>query len=794
MGEEAHVPWAIWVGGRVQGVGFRPYVWQLAHALGLSGRVWNDAQGVCILIDGRVETKTAFLARLTQTPPPLARIASLKVMPAPHHSAGPGFAIAPSQEASQTSPSRTPIGPDAALCLACIAELCDPLSRRWRYPFISCTHCGPRYSVTRRLPYDRPHTSVAPFALCPACLHDYTDPASRHFHAQTTGCPVCGPRLSLHDAHGAILEGDPIKHTLSRLYAGQCVAIKGVGGFHLACLADQTDAVARLRASKQRDAKPFALMALNEASLADWVHIGPAQARLLRSHEAPIVLCPSVGPARAHIAPGLDRLGVMLPSTPLHLLLWHEALGRPSGTAWCAAPSSLVLVMTSANPHSVPLVYENTDAFKRLQGMADAFLVHDRAIVAPCDDSVVLAGAQGPVFIRRARGYVPEPIALAEDEDGPCVLALGAQLKNTFCLLKGREAFLSPHLGSLNTVATLDAHAKTLTHWLDLLEVRPEWLAHDRHPDMASTQLALRLAQEWAVPALPVGHHHAHVAAVCAEHGLSGPVMGLALDGVGLGEDGTAWGGELVWVEGHSCTRLGHLRPLAMPGGGDCVAREPWRMAVSALHAVGLGAEARARFASSPATAHKVGPILGLLDRGAYCPPTTSLGRWFDAAAALLGVCAHASYEGQAAMQLEALAGRAQAPLPDPDGFYTVTQTPASPGLWVLDLCPLVPVLAKTRDVAWGAALFHAVLAHGLVAWVSAALSGHSAYKCQTPIVVSGGCALNQRLMAALESGLAARGLCLLQARQAPPNDGGLSLGQAWVARAFVRENAHYRG
>jgi hydrogenase maturation protein HypF len=641
------------VRGLVQGVGFRPYVWRLARELGLAGWVRNDAAGVTIAVDG--EKLPEFLARLPREIPPLARVDRVDVEPA--EVAADGFAILDSAAGA----AATAIGPDAASCPDCIAELCDPADRRWRYAFTTCTHCGPRFTVSRGIPYDRVRTSLAGFPLCPRCAAEYADPADRRFHAETTCCPDCGPRLRLVDAQGAAVDGDPLAETLARLRAGRIVAIKGLGGYQLACDARNAAAVAELRRRKQREAKPFAVMALNAASLAGFARIGAGERELVDSPAAPIVLCPKGGAELPGIAPGLAWLGVMRPATPLHLLLWHEAAGRPAGTGWLAEPADLLLVMTSANPHGEPLVAGDAEAFERLGGIADAFLMHNRDIVVRCDDSVVRAG---PAVVRRARGYVPVPIPLAGD--GPDVLALGGLLKNTVCVTRGGEAFLSQHVGGLDNAAAVAFLEETVAHLLAILDVRPARVAHDLHPDFPSTHLALRLADAWGVPAVGVGHHHAHLAAICAEHGVD-RVLGLALDGVGLGPDGGAWGGELLDVDGARCTRLGHLSPLRLPG-GDRAAREPWRMAVSALHAAGLAGRIP-DWLRRTGWERDAGPLLAMLARDLRCPPTTSLGRWFDAAAGLLGLRAEARYEGQAAMELEGLAAAHGPVAPQPGGW-----------------------------------------------------------------------------------------------------------------------------
>ena len=758
------------VRGLVQGVGFRPHVWRLAHELGLRGSVRNDGGGVSIAVAG--EKLPEFIRRLSADKPPLARIDQVEVMPGEVD--GDGFVIL----ASASGEVATAIGPDAALCPACIADICNPQERRWRYAFTTCTHCGPRYTVSRRMPYDRAQTSLADFPLCAACAAEYHGQAQaaeldRRFHAETTCCPACGPQLRLLDAAGAVLDVDPLAETLAMLQAGRIVAIKGLGGFHLVCDARRADVVAELRRRKQREAKPFAVMGLNPASLAAFARIGPAEEGLLRAQAGPVVLCPKTGAELSGVAPGLAWLGLMLPATPLHLLLWHEAAGRPAGTDWLRETSALLLVMTSANPQGEPLVVGNDEALERLSGIADAFLVHDRDIVVRCDDSVLRMAAAGPRFIRRARGYVPLPIALAED--GPVVLALGGHMKNTICVMKGREAFLSQHVGSLDNVATLAFLKETVTHLLAILDVRPDVIAHDLHPDFPSTRLALELAGEWGIPAYPVAHHQAHVGAICAEHALNGPTIGLAIDGLGVGPDGGLWGGELLRLDGARCTRLGHLKPLMLPG-GERAAREPWRMAVSALHAAGLASSVPDWLARCY-PGRDAGPLLAMLDRQLRCTPSSSLGRLFDAVAGLLGLRAETDYEGQAAMELESLALRHGPLAALADGFAI------SNG--VLDFTPLLVALLDCRDPPQGAVLFHATLAAGLAQWLAGELAGAA----PPSVVVGGGCAVNVVLLDALRRTLAERGIAVLEAIQAPPNDGGLALGQAWVARQLFKEN-----
>ncbi len=756
------------VGGIVQGVGFRPFVWRLAQELDLRGWVRNDSEGVEITAEGPAARLDALLARIASDAPPRARIDSItaqEVRPAGHA----GFAIA----ASVASRCATAIGPDTATCPACLGELFDPRNRRWRHPFITCTQCGPRYTIAVGLPYDRSRTSMAPFAMCADCAREYRDPADRRFHAEPIACPHCGPRLRFLDRDGAAIDAgvDPIARTLARLRAGEIVAIKGLGGYHLACDARNPRAVAALRERKARDAKPFALMVANSASLAGIARADPAGRRWLESAERPIVLLPKDPAADgvlAGIAEGLDHLGVMLPATPIHWLLFHEAAGRPPGTAWLAAPARDVWVMTSANPGGEPLVIGDDEALQRLAGIADGYLQHDRAIAVRCDDSVRFGDA-APRFLRRARGYTPQAIRLPAA--GPPVLALGAGMKATVCVTRGDEAFLSQHVGDLDDAASIAFLEECARHLCALLEVQPQWVAHDLHPDFPSTRLALQFAADRGATAVAVAHHHAHVAAVAAEHRRSEPLLGLALDGVGLGPDGEAWGGELLDVTGTTCRRLGHLATLPLPG-GDRAAREPWRVAAGALHQLGRGAEIPARFARQRA-ARGVGE---LLERDLRCPATSSAGRWFDAAAALLGVAETARYEAEPAMRLETLA-RQHGTVP-PAPLWRIDP----PGR--LDLLPLLETLADWRGTpAHGAALFHATLAAALCALATDAAAVHG----RDTIALCGGCLCNGLLRDALSVGLAAAGLQVLHAERVPPNDGAISLGQAWVALATGR-------
>ncbi|UTH73056.1 carbamoyltransferase HypF [Chromobacterium sp. IIBBL 290-4] len=752
------------VTGIVQGVGFRPFAYRLAGELDLAGWIRNDGDGVTLELQGGRAELDGFAARLLAEKPPLARIDRIQRRPLPDQTGSSGFAIRQSAQGG----SRAAIGADSCVCDACLAELFDPANRRYRYPFINCTDCGPRYTLVSSLPYDRAQTSMAAFGQCPACLQEYSDPRHRRFHAEPNACPDCGPRLTLRDVDGPV-RGDPLRETLRRLLAGGIVAIKGLGGFHLACDARNAAAVARLRQRKAREEKPLAVMAANAASLHGMAAPDELSIRMLNSPQRPIVLLPQTAVcehALRGVAPDSAWLGVMLPYTPLHYLLFHEAAGRPTGLDWLNQPQPLLLVMTSANLHGEPLITDNDAARALLPDLADAVLEHDRDIVTRCDDSVLRVGSQGRAqLLRRGRGYTPNAIALSRG--GPSVLALGAHLKNTLCLTRGNEAFLSQHIGDLDRVANCQALEAAAEHLQKLLASQPAYIAHDLHPDYFSTHLAKRWARRLDILALAVQHHHAHIAAILAEHQCEEPVLGLALDGVGLGDDGGAWGGELLLVDGAHFQRLGHLATLALPG-GDRAAREPWRMAAAALHSWGEEQAILDRFPDEPAAAQ----LLRWLNQGKALNRTSSLGRHFDAAAALLGIAARSSFEAQAAMRLEGLAERRGLPRRPPK----LHKLDASN---VLDLSPLLHRLAEGFCPSEGAALFHACLIEALADWAAVNARRHSLRL----VACGGGCLQNAILARGLHLALGKRGLTMLQARQAPAGDGGLALGQAWVAQ-----------
>ncbi|WP_442755714.1 carbamoyltransferase HypF [Methylocystis sp. JAN1] len=726
--------------GAVQGVGFRPFAHSIARRYGLTGFVQNDAEGVLLEIEGAHCGE--FLRALRDEKPPLAVIESIDVARIdPRWDRG--FSIRDSAGGRTT----TRIIADAATCDACLAELFDPDSRFHLYPFVTCTHCGPRFTIASALPYDRPQTSMARFALCDDCARDYRDPESRRFHAETIACAKCGPRLS--EAPEAIV---------AALEGGAIVALKGIGGFHLMCDARKEAAVAELRRRKKRDAKPFAVMAANLASVSLFAEPSAYEGELLRRRARPIVLLPSKGALAPSVAPDLKRIGVMLPYAPLHHLMFHAAAGAPAGQDWREAPNDLVVVATSANPGGEPLVVDDEEARSRLAHVADVIVGHDRPIVTRADDSVMAVVDGAPAFLRRARGFTPEPIDLGTD--GPSVLALGAHLKTTVTVTRGREAFVSQHIGDLDNAESARFFEETLRHLVSILGVKPEIAACDRHPDFFST----RVAEAMNLPIFKAQHHAAHIAAIAAEHGVAGPVLGVALDGYGMGDDQGAWGGELMMVDGASWTRLGHLAPLALIG-GDRAARAPWRMGLAALAAIG-------RLDLAPVLLPDV-PLLEKIAarlRDHEVPRTTSMGRLFDAAAALAGVRFEQAYEGQAAMELEALV---EAPRSF-EGAYRLDGQ-------VLSLAPTLSFIASERPSPREAAdYFHGALIGGCSAWIAAAARAHG----RDRVALGGGCMMNRVLAEGLGGALRAGGITPLFARAVPCNDGGISLGQAVLARA----------
>ncbi|MGV9264098.1 carbamoyltransferase HypF [Kitasatospora sp. NPDC003701] len=747
------------VRGLVQGVGFRPFVFTLAAELGLAGTVTNTGDGVLAEVEGRPESVDAFCRRVATDAPPLARVASVE-----HEALAPtgaaGFAITPSRA---DGPRRTLIPPDTATCVDCLAELADPGDRRYRHPFISCTNCGPRHTIVTGLPYDRANTTMAGFPMCPDCEREYTDPADRRFHAQPVCCHACGPGLALVVPGLATREGDAALTEARRLLAGGAIlAVKGIGGYHLACDALNEESVARLRRRKRRGAKPFALMARDLGEIAPLVRPGPVEEELLTGAVRPIVLLRRRGPLPAAleaVAPRSPDLGVMLPYTPLHHLL-------------IAPPGPGLLVMTSANLSGEPVVTEDRDAFARLAPLVDAWLTHDRPIHVPCEDSVVrvVDGEQLP--IRRSRGHAPLPLPLPVPVRP--VLAVGGDLKNTFALAQDGYAWLSGHIGDMDDLATLEAFDRAVVHLGAVTGVRPDLLAVDRHPGYRSVRHARSTAGGREMRA--VQHHHAHVASVMAEHGLDGgrPVLGVAFDGTGYGDDGAVWGGEVLLADYDGYRRLAHLAYVPLPGGDAAVAR-PYRTALAQLRAAGLPwAADLPPVLACPDDERRV--LERQLERSLNCLPTSSMGRLFDAVSALAGVCQRAEYEAQAAIELE---GAALAH--GPAEGYAFDLRPVD-GTLVADPAPVLA--AVVADLAAGApagliaARFHDAVA-GLVRRIcGAARDEHGT----GTVALTGGVFANALLSSACAAGLRADGFTVLRHRRVPPNDGGLALGQLMVA------------
>jgi hydrogenase maturation protein HypF len=761
----ARVRTAIRVEGVVQGVGFRPFVYGLATDLGLSGFVGNDVDGVFAEIEGGPEAVAKFLLLLQQQAPPLARIDRVSTASrTPVGSAG--FTIAASEPAGQR---HALVSADSATCDDCLRELADPADRRFCYPFINCTNCGPRFTIVRDVPYDRPLTTMSSFAMCAQCAAEYDDPADRRFHAQPVCCPACGPRLRLVHGDGTELSGagDPIAGAAALLQAGHVVAVKGLGGYHLAVDAGLESAAAALRARKHREDKPFAVMVPDLAMAVDLCDLDETGQQLLTSIGRPIVLSPrraaAAGRIAPSVAPGNSHLGLVLPYTPLHHLLLG-LLARP-------------VVVTSGNVSDEPIAYRDADALSRLAGIADAFLLHDREIHIRTDDSVVRVSDGRPAVLRRARGYAPEPVRLRHPVPRP-VLACGAELKSTFCLAQDDRAFLSQHIGDLENAETLQSFTSGIAHFRRLFDIEPQLVAHDLHPDYLSTKYALDLA---GVELVGVQHHHAHIASCLADNDEDGPVIGVAFDGTGYGPDGTIWGGEFLIADLAGFRRAGYLEPVPMPGGTAAI-RQPWRMAAVYLEAAYRGDTLPAGLAVRERNEAAWGPVTAMAARGINAPVTSSAGRLFDAAAALLGVRDTIHYEGQAAIELEQLAD------PREGAGYPATLSWVSSGaelrLHGADLIrAAADDLAAGTDRAVVAARFHYGVADATVAACRALRDryGHGT------VALSGGVFQNVLLTTAVVHQLRHAGFAVLTHSRVPCNDGGISLGQAVVAGARDR-------
>ena len=749
--------------GIVQGVGFRPFIYQLARQYKLNGNVANTSSGVTVYVEGLPEKIDSFLTDIEAKAPPLSQITQVSSRPIPFKNLS-DFSISKSEAGAGRS---TLISPDISICSDCLAELFDPKNRRYRYPFINCTNCGPRYTIIDDIPYDRPNTSMKHFKMCAACQAEYDDPKDRRFHAQPNACPVCGPHVRLFDTERReITTADPIKESASFLRDGHVLAIKGLGGFHLAVDARNHEAVDRLRQRKHRAEKPFALMSLDLETIRQYAHLNADEELLLSAPQRPIVLVKKRDSRilADAVSPGNRYFGVMLPYTPLHYLLFSHGF--------------TALVMTSANLSEEPIVIDNEEAFDRLSGIAEYYLIHNRDIYLRSDDSIMRHTAGAARFVRRSRGYVPAPIFMHSPV--PPILACGAELKNTVCLTKNNQAFLSQYIGDLENIKAFDFFRQTVSHMKRILDIEPEILAYDMHPGYMSTQYALA---HTGVRLVPVQHHHAHIVSCMAEHRIENQVIGLSFDGTGYGTDGRIWGGELLIADLESFSRPMHMAYVPMPG-GEAAIREPWRMAVSYLFdAFGDGFENRdlGLFKSIPG--NKIRVIKDMIVRRINSPLTSSLGRLFDGVAAILGIHNYVSFEGQAAMALEMIARK--------EGSYL-----AAGRLYDFDLTANEVCQISVRPFITG-------IVHDMEKGVSPAdistrfhLSLMQMYTelCDrlrnetglNQVVLSGGVFQNAILLNGLIKGLERKGFEVFTNRGVPANDGGISLGQAVVA-AYTR-------
>jgi len=753
--------WRIAIGGIVQGVGFRPFVYGLAVRLGLAGWVRNDRGGVTIEAQGQIATLERLCRDIENEHPPLASLSRFEVEKGRPLLSESGFAIVPSLDEAR-QPTAASIPPDASVCGDCLRELFDPADRRRRYPFINCTNCGPRYSISLSIPYDRAGTTMAGFALCPACRAEYEDPACRRFHAQPNACPECGPSLHYLDAEGRV-EGNEaaLQRALERLRQGGVVAVKGIGGYHLAADARCDAALKRLRLRKGRSDKAFALMVASRKVALGIAEISPAELRLLESAERPIVLLRQKANhgLSALVAPNNRWFGLMLPYSPLHHLLLERFE---------------VLVMTSANPGDEPILYRDEEASALLGGLADGILGHDRPIHARVDDSILRLADGRPLVLRRGRGYAPRPLPLPFE--GAEVLALGAELKNAVCLARGDRAYLGPHVGDLKAEGVSRSFRGMIEHLCGLFRLEPSAVACDLHPDYLST----RYAQDSGLPVIAVQHHHAHLAGCMAENGLTGECLGVIFDGTGLGEDGSLWGGEFLLGDYGGFRRLAHLKSLPLPG-GDAAVREPFRMALSCLmDAFGEELPPCESLAQLPES--ELGLLVQMIRRRVNSPPASSMGRLFDSAASLIGLRHRVSYEGQAALELEMCIE----PGAETSSWYDFALRQEADRL-IIDAAPLIRALMA--DVLAGGApcelslKFHESVARMILS-VCSRLREQSG---RNRVLLSGGCFQNLRLLERSSRLLREAGFELFTHCLVPPNDGGLALGQAAVASWRLR-------
>jgi hydrogenase maturation protein HypF len=780
----------IHVTGVVQGVGFRPFIYGLATRLELTGWVRNTSAGVDIVIDGSPTALSQFVKALREDSPPLARIDTVSVQERPCD----GFASFKIVRSEAVPGAYMPISPDVAICSECLHELFDPNNRRYHYPFINCTNCGPRFTIIQDIPYDRPKTTMAPFKMCPECESEYANPLDRRFHAQPVACHACGPQVWLESREGKEVEREQaLEATRLLLVEGKIVAVKGLGGFHLACDAANPDAVRELRRRKLRVDKPFGLMMADLATVESNCLVDDAERHLLSSRERPIVILrrkagSSIAP---EVAPGQDTVGVMLPYTPLHYLILAE---QPDTQTRRSGSSTPVLVMTSGNLSEEPIAIDNQDARDRLGCIADAFLMHDRDIRTRCDDSVARSFVLDPsmsasptriedavYFLRRSRGYAPFPIPLPFEV--PPILAAGAELKNAFCLARDRYAFQSQHIGDLQNYETLGSFEDGVSHFERLFRIQPEILAYDLHPDYLATRYCLDRAEREGMDAVGVQHHHAHIASCMAENGLHGdrPVIGVSFDGTGFGEDGAIWGGEFLLSDYHNYRRPFHLEYVGLPG-GDKAAREPWRIALAWLYKAGIDwDESLPPVGAATPEVHRV--VWNQIERSLNCPLTSSMGRLFDAASALAGVRQSVNYEAQAAIEFEALAdenerGAYHFGLADVEGMdsASIAVTPVIRAI-VADLrAGTTPPIISAR--------FHNGLAY-MVWQVCRTLRERTGL---SQVALSGGVWQNMTLLRHATSMLKSDGFTVLVHHLVPANDGGLALGQAVIAAFKIKK------
>jgi len=800
--------------GQVQGVGFRPYVYQLATKYKLTGTVYNHGQGVTVFVNTANTTETTqesnehikkFTNELNCNLPPLASVEKIKTSALNHEQIKilkvslvstneeitieqlSGFTISQSKQGEID----TQIASDAATCSECLADLLDKKNRRFRYPFTNCTHCGPRYSIIEKLPYDRPVTTMKHFKMCQSCQNEYDSASDRRFHAQPNACRDCGPSLSLFEAieHRKVkvlnpldcLNQDLVQTTIDLIKQGKIIAIKGIGGYHLVCDANNDKAVHRLRAKKQRKTKPLSLMMANVNALSSIVEISEQAEKYLTSNSAPIALVKRKNNSQAkslnQLAPNMNNFGVMLPYTPLHHLLFQQQ----DECGNFHTDESLCLVMTSANLRGAPLIYQEQE-LHQLASLSDYVLSHNRGIARRIDDSIVNCVDtddlnNGAIIIRRARGMAPKAINLAcsSTKSNRSTLAVGGFLKNSICLTKGNKAYLSQYIGDLGNPDNCRYLQQSVQHLMDMLQIKPEQVACDLHPDFYSSQFAQNFAKQHGIPLIAVQHHHAHSAAIACEHQLNEPYYALSLDGVGLGNDGNAWGGECLFIEQGQFQRLAHFKNLSLPG-ADIAAKQPWRIATAFLYQHNLAELAEERFSNQQG----FGLVTQMVTKQINCPTTSSAGRLFDLAAALLGLSNINSFEAEAAMLLESAAENGQ--VVNTEKLFTISDN-NDPDIFSenqLDFTKLLLAL-PTMNPCDGAATFHHQLSLGLTEWLESLVNSNEQRQCNN-VVLSGGCFLNAHLTNTVKLMLSERSYKVFIAKQVSPNDSSLALGQAWIA------------